>query len=96
MEQIILSGLSVTELIDRIELRIDECMKRLSKAEEIKEVKLISRQETADLLKITLPTLRTWTKFGLVKGYKIGHRVLYKLDEVMESVTEFSVSGCSR
>lgn len=44
---------------------------------------LITRQETAEILRITLPTLNNWTKNGLLKSYKLASRVRYRRDEVM-------------
>ena len=46
----------------------------------------LSRKEVAKLLKITLPTLHDWTKVGILKSYKIGTRVLYKENEVKETL----------
>ncbi|MCK5820485.1 MAG: helix-turn-helix domain-containing protein, partial [Bacteroidales bacterium] len=43
---------------------------------------LITRLEAAHILRITLPTLHSWTKKGYLKSYRIGIRtVYYKLDE---------------
>lgn len=49
----------------------------------------LTRLETADLLKITLPTLHTWTKKGYLRAYRIGERnVYYKLAEVLSAFKE--------
>lgn len=48
----------------------------------------LSRQETASLLKISLPTLNQITKSGLLKGYRISTRVLYKRHEIESSIME--------
>lgn len=46
-----------------------------------------SRKEAAQKLKITLPTLNVYTKSGLLKGYRIGGRVLYRDDELDAALT---------
>lgn len=46
----------------------------------------LTRHETAKRLKISLPTLFTWTKSGTLKGYRIQGRVLYKSNEVESSL----------
>ena len=51
----------------------------------------ITRQEAADTLHITLPTLLAWTLDGKVKGYRIGRRILYKKNEINEAVTSISL-----
>jgi len=51
---------------------------------------LLSRLETADLLKISLPTLLDWRKKGIVKPYKMGNRVYYKRAEIMDTLNSSS------
>ncbi|HUZ58677.1 MAG TPA: helix-turn-helix domain-containing protein [Hanamia sp.] len=52
----------------------------------------ITRQEAADILHITLPTLLTYTLDGKVKGYRIGRRVLYKKNEVEQAITAIAIN----
>lgn len=47
---------------------------------------LLSREETKEYLSITFPTLRKWTKDGILKGYQLGGRVYYKLHEILEAL----------
>jgi hypothetical protein len=47
-----------------------------------------TRQQTADHLHITLPTLRAWTKTGQIKSYKIARRVLYKPEDIDSALHE--------
>lgn len=49
--------------------------------------KLLTRNETAKLLGVTLPTIIDWQKKGILKGYRIGNRIRYKETEIMETVT---------
>lgn len=46
----------------------------------------LTRHETAQRLKISLPTLHLWTKTGTLQGYRIQGRVLYKSNEVENSL----------
>lgn len=48
----------------------------------------LSRKETASKFHISLPTLNEWTRTGKVPAYRIGGRVLYKEDEVGQSLTQ--------
>ena len=48
----------------------------------------LTRREVCDLLKISLATLHYYSKDGILKGYRIGGRVLYKTAEVNSSVQE--------
>jgi excisionase family DNA binding protein len=47
---------------------------------------LITRKETAKLLGISLPTLRTYTNEGKLQSYQVRSRVLYKQSEVIEGL----------
>jgi excisionase family DNA binding protein len=47
---------------------------------------LLTRDQAAQLLGITLPTLRDYTRKGYVTGYRIGTRVRYKRNEVLDSL----------
>lgn len=56
------------------------------------EAKLYTRKETANFLKISLPTLHDWTKSGVVKAYRIGNRVLYKYEEIAQALNQIQTS----
>jgi excisionase family DNA binding protein len=45
----------------------------------------LTREEVAKLLKISLVTLHDWTNRDLLKSYRIGNKVRYKRNEVMQS-----------
>jgi excisionase family DNA binding protein len=90
MNQILLNGINVEELLEKIAKLIDA---RLSN-NQLKELKtqsqLLSRKEVSKLLKISYPTLADWTKEGWLQSYKIGNRVLYKLEEVETALVKVS------
>jgi len=48
----------------------------------------ITRAEAAKILRISLPTLRSWTLSGRLKSYRVGSRVRYKKTEVESAVRE--------
>lgn len=48
--------------------------------------RFLSRQEVATLLKISLPTLNEYTHKGIIKGSRVGSRVLYDEAQIRESV----------
>jgi excisionase family DNA binding protein len=54
------------------------------------ELKYLSREEVCTILKITLPTLNTYTKKGIIKGSRIGTRVLYRNEDIQEALTDAS------
>ena len=101
MEQIILSGLTVEQLrqmivdtFKEIYLLTEQSKKQITQS--AKEARYFTRKQTALLLHISLPTLNEWTKDGTLKSYRIGTRVLYKPDEVMETVSQRNFTNCER
>ena len=51
-----------------------------------KKQRLLSRKEVADLLHISLPTLHSLTKSGVIKASRINRRVLYDETEVLNAL----------
>lgn len=85
MTQIILNGIELNELLEKIATIVEDKI-RGNKPAPPKSVKFLSRSEVCDLLKISLPTLNDWTKIGRLQSYKMGNRVLYKQDEIEASI----------
>lgn len=68
---------------DKTEVPVD-FVKELSSGKTNKII--LTRKETATLLNISLPTLNTWTKNGILKKHGMEGRVYYKKDEVLDSI----------
>jgi excisionase family DNA binding protein len=87
-EQIVFTGISVDDLLLRIEQIFDtKISSQLPKFIE-NQSEYITRKEVSSLLKVCLVTLDDWTKQGLLQSYKIGNRVLYKRQEVEDSINQ--------
>jgi excisionase family DNA binding protein len=52
-----------------------------------------TRNETADLLHLSLPTLGKMTKEGRIKGHRLGGKVLYKFTDIEDALKEMRVRG---
>jgi excisionase family DNA binding protein len=85
MQNLILSGVTLNDLLSRIEQLLDSKIGS-HQTQKNEQSDYLSRKEVSKLLKITLPTLHDWTKLGYLKSYKIGTRVLYKQCEVIETL----------
>lgn len=55
-----------------------------------KQKDILTREETAKLLSISLPTLWSWTKKNILKSYGIGNRVYYKKEEINEALIQIN------
>lgn len=50
------------------------------------ETVLLTRQQTAKYLDVSLVTLHTWINKGIIPAYRIGNKVRFKQDEVLEAL----------
>ena len=52
--------------------------------------RLITRDATAKLLGVSLVTIHSWIKSGILVGYRIGNKVRFKENEVYEALQKIS------
>jgi len=89
--QILFTGITVSELLLQIEQIIVTKISNFPTQNQ-NPSDYLSRKQFAKPLKFSLPTLHDWTKHGMLKSYKIGNRVLYKENEVTNSLERVSSS----
>lgn len=82
--------ISVTDLKDLIFDSVAEALKENAtpQATPKPQAEYLTRKQTAKKLHISLATLDTYTKLGLLTAVKIGHRVLYRSVDINDSLTE--------
>ncbi len=78
---------SVTSENDSLNTKIAELHEELTK----KDDELLTREETANYLKINPTTLWHWTNKGKLISYGIGSRRYYKKQEVIDSLVILNV-----
>ena len=86
---IILHSTPISEFRKMIGEIIEEKLKQFKLSPQVavpQKAEYLSRREVCVLLKISLATLYYYTKDGILNGYRIGGRVLYKSAEVEQSV----------
>jgi len=52
--------------------------------------KILNRQETEELLGVSLVTLCDWTRKDIVPAYRIGNKVRYKKHEVLNALQQMN------
>ena len=77
---ILIRNLTVEELQDLIHSIFKEELQLLLPKKG--EPKYLTRKEVCSSLKISLPTLVRYTQIGVVKGFRIGTRILYRLEDI--------------
>ena len=77
---------------ESVKTQIQELINATNK-EQPKDVNdLLSRKETADFFKVSLVSIHSWMKDGIIKPYKVGNRTYFKKSElitVVESSNRF-------
>lgn len=84
--------IELPELKKIVEEAIFNQLKCFAPPIEQKSTQLLTRKQTAEMLCISLPTLHDWTKTGLIKAHRIGNRVLYKFEEINNSLRQINTS----
>ncbi|MEN3323748.1 helix-turn-helix domain-containing protein [Mariniflexile soesokkakense] len=90
MEKIEINNFKIADLEQAIknvitETVIKEVRDKLTPSNEV-NISLFTRETTAKMLCISLPTLNEWTKTGIIKAYRIGGRVLYKHEDISNAL----------
>jgi excisionase family DNA binding protein len=71
------------QIVGEISKRIDALEKRLPP----QKSEWISRKQASALLGVSLVTISDWTKKDILKAYRIGNRVRFKLEEIEQVLT---------
>lgn len=83
MNTTMLHGISPDELTEKIlngvRLQIEQFKKEIETPE---KSEFMSRQETADFLKVSLFTIHLWMKKGILKPMKMGNRTYFERKEI--------------
>jgi len=87
METIQINNLEVNELQELIETSVKKVLEQTVSKQE-PETELLTRNEVAKMLQISLVTLTEWIKQGKVPALRIGTRVRFKKDEVLASLKQ--------
>ncbi|MGV0753168.1 MULTISPECIES: helix-turn-helix domain-containing protein [Empedobacter] len=88
VQETILISLPLNQLESLIDNAIGKAIREYSTQLQKVEDKpdFLTRKQTAEKLHLSLGTLDQYVKSGLISSYKIGHRVLFKSNEINESL----------
>lgn len=83
--------LTTDDLANIIKNSVSEALQQAGKPQpqtQAEQSEFYTRKQTADKLHISLTTLDTYTRLGILNAVKVGHRVLYKSADLNESLSE--------
>jgi hypothetical protein len=89
MESIQLLGITPEQLQSSISKDVKSQLDELKKSFQAKTPdELLTRSETAKLLKINLSSVHNWSKRGILTAFQMGGRVYYKLSQIESTLIE--------
>lgn len=94
MEQVILTPVPVNELAGEIARAVRSELDANASPQPQPE-ELLTRQQAAELVGVTLPTLRAYTRQGHLTAYRIGTRVRYKRNELVDGLKRMRYANTS-
>jgi excisionase family DNA binding protein len=93
MSNFILSNMPIEEIEGIISRVVRESISTLAAQQPVdNQSELITRKQAAQMLNLSLPTLREYTVRGIVPSYRVGSRVRYKKIEVINCLTKVQSS----
>tara|TARA_R110002012_G_scaffold286628_1_gene478262 strand:- start:7273 stop:7590 length:318 start_codon:yes stop_codon:yes gene_type:complete len=82
-----ITEITVDELADKIAEKLFSKMNKLSnKIIDSKTDALLTRKETASYFSISLPTVHQWAKDGIINPIRVGHRIYFKKQSILNLV----------
>lgn len=85
-QQVILTSILLTDLVSELALVMRKELDARQQTAHPPAEELLTRKQAAELLGITLPTLREYTRRGYLTGYRIGTRVRYRRSELVDGL----------
>lgn len=80
-----IQGIDAETLLQKFE-SLETQIKQLQSKPETSTEKLITRDETAELLGVSLVTIHNWVKANILKAYRVGNKVRFKESEVFSAL----------
>jgi excisionase family DNA binding protein len=82
-------GISAETLLQRFD-NLESQIKSLQQQPNPSTDRLITRDETAKLLGVSLVTLHNWVKSNILIAYRVGNKVRFKENEVLASLQQIN------
>jgi excisionase family DNA binding protein len=95
-ESLLIQGMNLDtlgQILKPFEAKINAISEAVLKLKPQSEEAILTRHETADLLRVSLVTLNDWTNKGILTAYRLGNRVYYKRSEIDAAMTQIKKRG---
>ena len=92
---IILHSTSTSELRDLIANVLKEELNIFFEKDKL-DNRMLTRKQVCEMLGISLPTLHSWTKEGILKGIRIGNAIRYHAEDIKAAMQDIHSIKYSR
>lgn len=82
-------GISAETLLQRFD-NLESQINQLKQQPQTQPENLITREQTAKLLGVSLVTIYNWTKANILTAYRVGNKVRFKENEVLSSLKQIN------
>ncbi|MBK9109980.1 MAG: helix-turn-helix domain-containing protein [Saprospiraceae bacterium] len=82
---IVLTPDQLQSFVDSVAQRVESLIKD-SQKKQITSKEWLTAREVSELLKISHTTIHDWSKKGILKKHRIGDRIRFRHDEVLDSL----------
>lgn len=92
---VVLTPDQLQEFVETVALRVESIIKD-SQKKEINSKEWLTAKEVCELLKISHTTQNEWSKNGILVKHKVGERVRFRYDQVLEVFTRVETKRAKR
>lgn len=82
--------ISSNTLLNEVERLLDKKLAAITSPPASETDEFITRQNVADMFKISLPTVHAWMNAGILKPYKIANKTRFLRSEVVAAAKDIS------
>ena len=88
-----IEGIKSDALLKAVGELLDNKLSELKLPRAQSEISFLTRQEVADLYKISLPTVHAWIHAGILKPYKVANKTRFIQSEVIAAAKSIKKEG---
>ena len=81
-QSILIQQASLSDIEAVVRKVLDDILDDLKLQKSEDSIRLLTRTEAAQMLRISLPTLAAWTRQGMIPAQRIGRRDLYAISDI--------------
>lgn len=77
------------KVADKLLVKIETYLNQLSKT---KNDELLTRKEVAEYLRISVVTIHSWSKYGILNPIRMGNRMFFKKQDILDVLEQQKIN----